>query len=112
LWGGEIEGAITVEEQMSIASGKARAEARSQATQLRRTLKEGDVTAFWNKQLEITRRNSADIVELASACAAAGRLEESLDLLDRAYFEHYKVGYCMLLASPEWDNLRGQRAVP
>jgi tetratricopeptide (TPR) repeat protein len=108
LWCGEVDESITVNEQLAIASGKPAAEAHSQATELRRAFKEEGIAAFWNKRLEFMRQNEVGIVALAGACAAAGRLEESLDLLEQAYREHHDWLVWDVATHPTWDNLRGQ----
>jgi hypothetical protein len=48
-------------------------------------------------------------MDLAEACAVAGRTEEALGLLKRAYGEHHVRLVWDLKTDPKWDNLRGHQ---
>ena len=107
LWCGEVEESISVNEQLAVARGRSADHARSEASELRRARKEDGVAAFWSKRLEIMRRHGGNAVEIAGAYAAAGRVEESLGLLDQAYQAHLDWLVWDLATHPTWDNLRG-----
>lgn len=108
LWNGEIEEWITANERLSRSSEDSAAKARSEAGELKRALNEQGLAGFWNKRLEIMKSHGGNSVELAGAYAAAGHVEEALDLLDQAYSGHLDWLVWDLATHPQWNSLRDQ----
>ena len=75
---------------------------------LKRVLREQDRSTFWNKRLEAVIARTKDPLILAEASAMAGRTNEALNLLERAYREHHDFLVMNLRTDPEFDILRGE----
>src|SRR5205807_450969 len=88
-------------------NGEDPVKAAARADKLKRIFHEEGAAAFWRKRLEMLREETTDPMDLAEACAAAGRTQEALDLLQRAYREHHVKLVWDLKTDPKWDNLRG-----
>ena len=83
-WDGQIDRSLEESARAAELDGEDPATVAARMAELKRIFHEEGAAAFWRKQLEI-RRGETRILDLAEACAAAGRTEEALDLLERAY---------------------------
>ena len=105
-WEGKLDEAIRWLEHASVAYGTSPAKARTEAQALREAVGRSGVAGFRRKRLEIRREDRIDPIDLAGDCAAAGRVEEALDLLDRAWRDHHAFLVFDLTTHPTWDSLR------
>jgi len=109
LWGGQIDRSLAASARAAELDGEDPAKVAARTAELKKTLYEEGAAAFWRKRLEMLREETSDPMRLAEACAAAGRTEEALDLLQRAYREHHIRLVWDLKTHPQWDSLRGNR---
>jgi tetratricopeptide (TPR) repeat protein len=109
LWDGQIDRSLAMSARAAELDGKDPAKLAAQTTELKRIFHEDGAPAFWRKRLEIVRGETTDPMDLAEACAVAGRTEEALGLLKRAYGEHHVRLVWDLKTDPKWDNLRGHQ---
>lgn len=105
-WDGKLDEAIVWFERVSVADGESPVSAREEAESLREEVSKSGTAGFWRKRLELQREHGADPVDLAGAYAAAGQVEEALDLLDHALEVHYAFLVFDLTTHPQWDPLR------
>jgi len=105
-WEGKLDEAIRWLEHASVAYGTSPPKARTEAQALREAVGKSGVAGFRRKRLEIRREDRIDPIDLAGDCAAAGRVEEALDLLDHALEVHHAFLVFDLTTHPQWDPLR------
>jgi tetratricopeptide (TPR) repeat protein len=105
-WDGKLDEAIRWLEHASVAYGASPVKARTEAQTLGLAVGRSGVAGFRRKRLEIRREDRIDPIDLAGDCAAAGRVEEALDLLDRAWQVHHAFLVFDLTTHPTWDSLR------